>query len=427
MAAPVAFDMTPTPPAEVRPTISGRIAVYDLIRGVAILGILLANIPYFAGPAFSREFGGGETLAGWEAALESVRVAFVSGKFRPMLAILFGIGIWLQYRTRSQIPGNWPGGYLKRMMFLALFGLVHGFLIWFGDILFLYSMVAFIVCLFAGFSDRVLWWIFGFIVSLALLFGLGIAGLAAVMPKELLEGPGLEQMGITVAREIAVFRTGSYLDQLGFRALAFAISAASMAVYVPFLGGIFVFGLLLGRHGVLAAPENHPKWTKWMLGIGFGLGLPLNLLAFAPLPPGGLFIMRQAVEIGFGAIFAAGILMVLALWSRSGFLATVQSAIAKVGRTAFSNYILQSLLCSALFYSWGFGLFGKLDRAAELMAVPAIWAVNLIFAHFWLKKYTMGPLEWLWRSLTEGKKQPWRLEETGRSELSVTAPEQQNG
>jgi len=406
MAAPIGFDLGPSPPSKVEPTVEGRIAVYDFIRGVAILGILLANIPSFAGPEMSQLLSMSIADSASDAEIRSWTHVFVSGKFRTMLAILFGIGIWLQYRKRSQVAGNWPGGYLKRAVILAGFGIVHGILIWYGDILFIYSIAAFFVALFAGFSDRVLIWLAAVSGGLAVLAGAGMTSLASmnIGVDSGNWGGGASSFGLTVEREFATYATGNILDQIVHRSAVFAVMRMSYLFYLPFLGGFFLLGLLLGRHEVIAHPSRHPKLVRVLLMLGLGLGLPLTAAAEFGLPIQSPALFTQAVEMFYGPLVSIGLIMFLALAAERGVLPGIQSAIAKVGRTAFSCYILQSLICTAVFYSWGGGLFGKLDRLEMLIVVPFVWAANLAFAHFWLQKYRMGPLEWLWRSLTEGRK-----------------------
>ncbi len=402
------FDLTPPASTQVEPTVRERVPVYDFIRGVAVLGILLANIPFLAGPEFSRMMAMLPPPGGIDGLVEQVTLAGVTGKFRSMLALLFGVGIWLQYKQRSAIPGNWPGGYLKRTAILAGFGLVHGIFIWEGDILFLYASTAFVVCLLAGMTERPLRWVIGAVLALALLAALGLLLIGLFSPdalKELASGTEAE-----IAREVRVFSVGSYFDQLGFRLPMFAMMVMGAVLFVPFLGALFLLGILLGRHGVLIAPHRFPRVRNRMLWVGFGVGLPLNLLA-ATLHSGPAgFFMENAVEVCFGPLVAVGVLTVLAMIAESKRLASVQRAVAAVGRMAFSNYILQSVLASIIFYSWGFGLFGKLDRLEMLLAVAGIWTVNLVFSSHWLRAFQFGPLEWLWRSLTEGRRMPFRKE-----------------
>lgn len=407
MAQPIAFDLSPPPPTRVEPTVEGRVAVYDFIRGIAILGILLANIPIFGNSLFATMLDPTAAMTPVDATVSAWTGVFVTGKFRTMLAILFGIGIYLQYQKRNQVAGNWPGGYLKRTLFLMLFGLIHGILIWYGDILFLYSLVAFVSCLFAGFSDRVLIWIASISAGLAVLAGLSItlaAGLVdAADLKEIMTSGGMPE-SLTLQAEMAAYANGSFLDQIVHRAQAFVFLFSSLIFFLPFLGGFFVLGLLLARHGVLARPSAHPKIVRRFLILGLGVGIPLTAAVEFILPTASPFVVTQAVEILYGPLVASGLIMFLALMVERGVLPKLQSAVGKVGQTAFSCYIMQSLICTAIFYSWGGGLFGKLNRLELLAVVPFVWAANLLFAQFWLKRYRMGPLEWFWRSLTEGRK-----------------------
>jgi uncharacterized protein len=216
-------------------------------------------------------------------------------------------------------------------------------------------------------------------------------------------------LGITEATERAAFSTGSYWEQLAMRAPIFAMMAGSVVFFLPFLGGLFLLGILLGRHEVLAHPSRHVRTRNAMLTIGFGIGLPLNLMTLL-LARENAFFIESATEILFGPLLSLGLIMLLAVIAENRWFASIQWALAKVGRTAFSNYILQSLLCTTIFYSWGFGLYGKLNRLELLYVVAGVWMANILFAHFWLLKFQLGPLEWLWRSLTEGRRLPIRKE-----------------
>lgn len=400
---PFPFDLSGPLPTRVEPTIRERVHAYDLIRGVAILGILLANIPYFAGPAFSEMVSMTSSATGIDANVSAVTTALVAGKFRSSLATLFGIGMWLQYEKRSQILGNWPLRYLKRMLILAFFGLVHGILIWPGDILFIYAVSATLTCFFVGFSERVHRWIIGSAAVFGALVGIGLF-VAGLFVQDFDLGDSGKLFGITAERELAAFAHGSYFDQLAIRATLFFASASSLIVLFPSLAGLFFLGVSLAQHRTLANPSAHPRARKIILLLGFGIALPFSLMIGWLTWNKPAVLLETSVELFFGPLLAVGLVMLLAIWVESGWLKGIQRAVAKVGRTAFSNYILQSLLCTFIFYSWGLGWFGELDRLEMLAVVPIVWTINLLFAHFWLKKYTMGPLEWLWRSWTEGKR-----------------------
>ncbi|HRF60982.1 MAG TPA: DUF418 domain-containing protein [Fimbriimonadaceae bacterium] len=387
------------------PTLSNRIKALDLLRGIAILGILLANIKIFASPVASELVM--FVPASQDTWLDAVLAVVVTGKFRSMLAILFGVGIFLQYRKRSQTPGNWPAGYFKRAGYLCLIGFVHAILIWWGDILFLYSLLAFATCLLASLSSKVLWWIIGALGTFTLLLS-GFVVLVTTFAPGTSEAPeGLMAM-FTAKNEIAVHAHGTWLEQLQFRGVMFVLNALSATMMVPLILPLFVLGLLVGRDDVLRAPSRHPRWRNLCLWIGFGVGLPLNLLALFAFARGWLFEFTLMQEFVLAPILALGYLMLGAIWAESGKLSAIASALAKVGQVALTSYLMQSVLATFVFYSWGLGLFGHVSTAQSLGVVAAIWTANIIFAQLWLAKFDIGPVEWVWRSLTEGRRQPWR-------------------
>jgi uncharacterized protein len=385
----------------VLPTLKGRDQVLDAMRGLAVLGILIANIASFATPDFGGMSPGNVKLTGLDLRLDALTTVFVTGKMRSMLAILFGIGVWLQYQKRSQIPGNWPGGYLKRSLWLALIGLCHGFFVWFGDILFFYAGMAIVTALFAPVEARVLKGTVTVAAILGFLGGLLLLGLLLSMPSRT---GSHDEWPFTSLDMAAAFRQGTYLDQLKVRALLYLIVLAFYTVLGIATLPLFLLGLLFGRSGVLVHPSRHRRTRNAALGIGFGLGLPLNLLGMMKM--NGRNEIDIFVEFVGGPILAVGYLMLGAVLVERGGARRITGALAKVGRVALTTYLSQSVLASIVFYSWGFGQFGRLSLAGQLGVVAGIWAVNLLFAHLWLRRFAMGPVEWLLRSLTEGKRLP---------------------
>lgn len=389
----------------VAPTLRDRLPALDVLRGVAILGILLANIAAFSEPYASAMVSSTplarEGVDGW---LQAAVHAFVTGKFRSMLSVLFGVGLWLQFQKRSAIPGNWPGGYLKRMSILALLGIAHGVLIWFGDILFTYALVGFIGCLLVGMSPRAVRGLCIVMFSLSALFGILLATISGLAAGQ--EGPFAATFNAT--NEIRIHAGGSWLEQLGFRATMFALSGASTPFLALFLLPLFLIGVQLGRQGVLSSPKDHPRAIRRMLLVGFGIGLPVNLLAFAAHATGYGDRWGMVAEFIGGPLMAPGYLAIGAVAIERVRGGALRGALSAVGRTALSCYILQSIICTFVFYSWGLGLFGRLAYWQAMLIVPAVWTANVAFATLWLRRFDIGPIEWAWRSMTEGRRQPWR-------------------
>lgn len=272
----------------VTPTTTGRIGVLDTLRGAAILGILVANIAYYSGPAMSELAARGTPGGGWVGTLTLV---FVNAKFRTMLAILFGVGIWMQYEKRRHAYPLWPGGYLKRAFWLSVIGLLHGCLIWFGDILFIYSNVAVLIALIVAWPERKLRRL---LVLLAIVSLFVAAGLAALIRIALpLDGPKHPESAAPVASprevrgpasihpvataepntafevalaalqdpavETRIFREGNFAEQTLTRSLAFVASVTQTLFFLPELAGLFLLGLLLARRGGPAGSQQTPS------------------------------------------------------------------------------------------------------------------------------------------------------------------------
>jgi len=398
--------------SSVLPTTSNRILVLDVLRGVAVLGILLANIAAFSSPMLKSM----PAPKPGDFPYFSLETALVAGKFRGMLALLFGAGMYLQFAKRRGVEGNWPGGYVKRSLLLAAIGFVHMLFIWPGDILFLYAGTSLAVMWMVGWTIDKKRVVIGVGAGIALFLGLLMVGLLFLMSTK--QGQSLlGGSGGMVESEAKVFSSGTYLSQLGFRAVAAISLVFSYPFILPTLGTLFLLGARLSELGVLAKPSAHTKTVRQMLWIGLGIGLPLNLGVGA-----GIFFTHNTAFASFSEFFAGGVLAIgyLALGAiavEKEWLKPVQKALANVGRFALTCYLLQSVICTTIFYSWGFRLYGKLSSGQLLIVVLGVWIAVLAFANLWRIWFDMGPVECLWRSATEKQWLPMR-----RRELSLTEP-----
>jgi len=387
----------------IRPTLDHRIPALDVLRGIAVSGILLANLAAFGLPLASVIDGTGlPTPTLREQYAMVLTQMLVTGKFRSVLAILFGVGLWLQYVKRSKTPGNWPGGYLKRTAWLGALGLVHVTALWYGDILLTYAIVAAIASVWVWWTDRQLRGLVG--------IGFGVMAIAGIV----LLGISYNASGVdrvtaglpTPATEIAVYGQHSYLDQVWFRIESLPTTLSSSLALVPLVLPLFALGILLARadYFSLAAP---PQVRRNVLFVGLGLGIPLNGLALIGPTTFQGYDFRLAFEIFFGPVLALGYVglgVMLAERARG----PIVRVLAVVGRLALTTYLLQSVLATAVFYSWGLGWFGRLDRATLLFVAPPIWLATALFALGWSRQFALGPVEWLWRSLAEGTRLPLR-------------------
>lgn len=390
--------------APVSPTVTGRIDTLDAIRGIAILGILLANITAFGAPEFGARLSGGYDAA--HDPLRALTIVFVNGKFRSMLAILFGAGVALQYAKRTGAGASWPGSYLRRTLLLAVIGLVHGIVIWYGDILLPYAIIAGIVAIIVLVPEKVRRVLTVLAVGCSCMLAVGIV-LLSLMFGGLAKDSETTAAG-AVAREVRVFQSGTYLDQLSYRLEMFPLIAISFVLVVVMVTPLFMVGFELGRSGLLADPVRGRKLFRTLAVVGLGVGIPLNACLAHPFWTSHTAALGVAVEFVGGPTLSIGYLSLIVLWVWSNRAAGLRRRLQDIGRMALSNYLLQSLLCTALFYSWGFGRFGRWPFAALLLVVAGVWIANAAFTQWWLRHHVMGPVEWVWRCSSEGRRFPLR-------------------
>ncbi len=372
----------------------GRISTLDALRGAAVLGILLANIWTFSSPQVGTLVAS-PILKGADGITESALLMMVYGKFRSLLAMIFGAGVSLQFLKRSKVTGAWPGGYVKRSGILSLIGLVHGFLIWFGDVLFAYGMTGTAASYLVSRPQTRR----KFMIVAAI-----IVSIIAVGSIALESHPGGADSGFgwaTPAGEIAAYSGSNWFAQLKFRAIEYGFMIAISPLLVLDFLLLFCVGMLVFESGVLTKPSENRALARNLLLIGFGGGVPLTAV-------GALFKVHTFVELGAAPFMSLGYLVGGAILVEKFSSKVVVQLLTQVGKTALSVYLLQSILCSIIFYGWGLGLYGRFTYTSVLVIVPVVWTLVILFAVQWQKHFTLGPTEWLLRSLTEGTRLPIR-------------------
>lgn len=432
------------------PTAPGqRIAALDILRGFALLGILVLNIENFSGPEGLHDVPVGTAtpaFVGWHAQLDTAIVTikwmFFEGKMRTLFAMLFGTGIVLltgRFEQRGQGGERGPaaGIFYRRTLWLLLFGLLHGTLIWVGDILSQYAIVA-LLCMYPlrRLAARKL-------IILGLAIGIigGTVGIArmldvqAVLAVERLRIEG--HAALTEHRTPTADQAAAIADadeeeaqrpylvakkiESGRRSFLDSIEPRAQA-YETFLTGLFTSGgileiagsMLLGmglfKSGFLSGTCSRRVYVA-TAALGYSVTLPIVLVGISMARAEGFsmgaatrwLFLPYTLEVFAGAIANASVVMLIV---RNGWLRPVTRLLANVGRTAFSNYILTSLLCQYLF-AWGpWKLYGSIAYHQQLYVVAAVWLVNLVASALWLRAFAYGPLEWAWRSLVYWKRQP---------------------
>lgn len=398
--------MTAAPVAE-----RDRLVSMDVLRGFVLLGIFVMNIQSFSMPisAYMNPTSYGDlTGANWWVWV--VSHVFFDQKFMTIFSLLFGAGVLLMTDRAADEAGRL---HRRRMGWLVLFGLLHAHLLWYGDILYTYGMCGLVAYFFRHAAPRTLLTAGAAFILVGLLLPMG---LGAIMPPDEITKIRDESWQPTAEvhnRELSAYRGGP-LDQAAHR----SPEALLFQTFYFFLFAFWkVFGLMLVGMALLKldvfTARRPVSFYATFAAVNLAIGLPLVVYGmwrnFAHgwtveysmfFGAGFNYVGSTFVSFGYIGLFMAIV--------RSGALQSLTARLAAVGRMAFSNYILQTLIATTIFYGHGFGLFGSVERTGQAAIVIAVWAVQLIVSPLWLRHHQFGPLEWVWRSLTYGARQPMR-------------------
>ncbi len=418
---------------------SARIESLDVLRGLAIMGILAMNIYNFALPiaAYSNPFAyGGTDFA--DMLVWRITYLFFNMKFMTIFSMLFGAGMIIMYQRSAESGADFKKIYSRRLRWLLLFGLIHAYLIWQGDILFMYAVIGFIILLFRDAKPRKLMVSGGVLLlcGLIILLGIGLFFNFASHSAEKAEAAiekGLEPEEIDaemkeawedisssfhpteeeIEEEIEAFRSGYpsvFEHRLGEATMVLFNGTLIFGIWRS--GAVMLLGMAFMKLGVFSF-QRRRRFYVLMALLGYGIGLPLvwmgneSLIAVEfdtvfKFTGGYYYNYLGSIAVALGHI---GLVMLIL---RANLFKWLTERLSYVGRMAFSNYIMTSLVMTTIFYGYGFGLFAQYDRATLMIFVVAWWIAMLIYSPIWLKHFRFGPLEWLWRSLTYKKRQPFK-------------------
>jgi uncharacterized protein len=401
-----------------------RIASLDLIRGVAVLGILAVNIAGFAGPSaalLTPDFPLPATFAD-KLAFAGVFAVF-EGKMRALFTILFGAGIvlFVERADARREEGNLL--QFRRLLWLIVFGLLHFFLFWWGDILFMYGVAGVIALFMRDLSPRAM-----LAAALIVFAGWHLGNAVAGLPEVRIE----EHIRLGTATPAEVAGEARYADRFEERArgeiaeyrLGFVEQIAAKAETRPFapvltmlanLGEtlpLVLIGMLLQSAGFFAGTWP-PRELRRLAAIagGGGLAITAGMLAWLwqrDFPPRAMteaLLYWTALPHLLMALAYAALLVLAAPRLTASLPGRLLTA---AGRMALSNYIGTTIVMTAIFYGWGLGLVGTVGHANQLLFVLLGWALMIGFSALWLRCFRQGPLEWAWRSLVEKRFVPVR-------------------
>jgi uncharacterized protein len=407
-------------------SVGERIASLDIVRGIAVMGILAMNIVAFAMPfpaymnptAYGLE--GPADLASW-----AFSFVVIDGKMRGLFSFLFGASTLLVIERARASGASGARIHYARMFWLLIFGLLHFYFIWFGDILSAYAMTGLLLFFFRNCRVRTLivWGVVLILVQTALVG----AGAARIMylasaaadgtadPELLAEYAGFSKgfapFGAqALAGDLALHRgpwTGLVHAQLTDHGLE---PFSSLPFFLAETLAYMLLGMAAFRSGFLAGAWESARYRKWMF-TGFAIGIPAYatlayLLIRAGFPPEGVFLYSLAATTPFRPLMIVAIAALIILLTRRG--GWLVDRIAATGRAAFTNYLGTSILMTTLFYGYGVGLYGSFSRIELWLPVLAMWALMLAWSKPWVERFRYGPFEWLWRSLSRGRIEPLR-------------------
>jgi uncharacterized protein len=403
---------------------SERIVPIDIIRAMALFGVLLMNLPTFSGLQALERLGTPAFHGRLDLIMNSVFEILVHGKAMACFAMLFGVGLFIQFE-RAQARGIRPVSFaLRRLGALLLIGAFHFTVIWNGDILLDYALVGFTLLLFLKAKPRtyVLAAVGIFIISDLIPFLVNICHL----------DPRWSVFGWTkpIAKEAdAICGHQGWVQCLAWRASLWKpfYQVAKRLDSVTYILPFFLMGSLLWRMGLPKHPEKHKKALTQIFHSTFWCGLILCFLATDPLhiiPESWKKIGNETPWLVLGDIgtfllaagYFSGLLRLLSNleWSKR------MAILAPMGRMALTNYLSQSLIFTWVFYHHGLGLWGRVRPSIGFLMVIVFYGFQVLLSRWWLDRFRFGPAEWLWRSMTYGQWQPFRIVRMNSPNIAVS-------
>lgn len=391
-----------------------RIVTLDVVRGFALLGILIMNMPGFANSFFAEADGSFLWNGPIDRAAEVTREMLFSGKFNSMFSLLFGIGFTIQFaRMQALSPGNATTLYLRRLIVLLALGLAHAMLFWTGDVLHVYALLGLLLLLVLRHaSDRT---IIGLIVVLLLYPAFsGVARLLVVTPaitaRRVAEARAFE------ASNNLAYGQGSFADATWEHIREFVYNYDNVwAIWGNFgfyvqMATTMLIGVLIGGHHLERRISELMPWIRrlqwWLLGIGLVCALAFGIIFEVNRTPGPSPIKvlgSICYVLSRISLMLFYVLTIVRLAQAPAWQARF-APMAAAGRMPLTNYLMQTLICTTLFYGWGLGWWGRVGPAAQLaLAFVIFFAVQVPLSLWWLRHFQWGPLEYVWRVATYGR------------------------
>lgn len=391
-----------------------RIATLDAIRGFALLGIFIMNMPLFNTSFFAGADGTRLWPQWWNRSAEIIRDVIFSGKFNSMFSMLFAIGFTMQLeRLLQREPDRAVGIYARRIFWLLVFGILHACIFWTGDVLHMYALLGFVLLALRKVPDRY--------IVLLIAACLSYPAIAGIIRLMVIEPQDIERLSSAMqqwqAADNAVYGHGTFLETVRRNTQAMIVHYTYPQMRWSVFGGYIqilttmLLGLLLGRHHFFQNIASHLPLVRrvqwWALGGGLACGVVYGTweaTVVDPMQPSPWRIVASMCyalcRIGIMIFYVCAIIrgMQSETWRRRF------SPITLAGRMPLTNYLMQTLIGTFLFYHWGLGLWGTVSPALGMvLAVAIFFIVQVPLTQLWLTNFQIGPMEYLWRLLTYGR------------------------
>ncbi|MFD2804219.1 DUF418 domain-containing protein [Litchfieldia salsa] len=382
---------------------SERIQGVDIIRGFAIFGIFLVNMPSFNSPMLHLQ-----PESWWPSQIDQMTLQFIDlfaqANFYTLFSFLFGFGMVL-FQKRVVIKGySFSLLVTRRLLVLLIIGCIHAFFIWHGDILISYAIIGVIFLLFYKTKPLSL-----LVLSLLLIFVPSLLFFGLLMLSYLVDPTSLLQnYSARIAEETAKVYSSGSITEITLQRIQdwYYVNNLDNAIFLVFaLLPMFLLGAYIAKKQWFSKIESHVKAVQRLLFIAVIIAIPIKLLPYYTEKNIATDFLQDSIGGPAAAMVYASSIMLL---TRNKTWQKVLSPLSFVGRLSLSNYLFQSIVCTLLFYNYGLGLYGKVTPSLGLILTIFIYSVQVVISKWWLSHYQYGPVEWIWRSLTYGKRQVFR-------------------
>lgn len=404
----------------IRPVATGeRIEVVDVLRGWALFGILWVNLEFFAWP-LNYVFFPHDWSNPADHIAENVMKVLGQGKFYTLFSFLFGFGFSIYLLKGAQAARSAVPVYARRLLVLLAIGAIHGYLIWMGDILLVYAALGFVMLLFRNRRPKTLliWSVIFLLLPVGIMFLAATASnMSPEVARDIEKDFAQNNAELTALGESAlrVYPNGTYAEITRQRIQDYNALGSFVLFFGPGILTMFLLGLWAGKTSLFQDVAAKLGFFRKVMWIGLIIGLPGSIFALwamlkaGPMSPS--FLTASGVLVSSfanPALSAFYVSALILLFHRPAWRARLEP-LRNAGRMALTNYLMQSIICTTIFYGYGLGLFGKVGPRWFLPLAIVIYALQLVWSTRWLKRFQFGPAEWLWRTLTYGKRQPMRV------------------